>query len=284
MSPIHLTETVRDALQGIEKFIPTAKKIEYIRALLKVGFDCIDIGSFVSPKAVPQMAETAQVIQNLNFTDSKTKAMVLVVNEQGAERATQFPFITDISYPYSVSPTFLQRNLKMDTVQSKKTINSISESVKTSRLNFVVYLSMGFGNPYGDDWSLNLLTDTVREFYKLGIRKMPLSDILGEASPERIFEVYNTLIPPFPDVDFGLHLHTKPTESYAKLESAYEAGVRSFETVLNGLGGCPFAANEMVGNLSTQDFVAFCDKKNIPLNLDRSALAKAIEIASGLTN
>lgn len=284
MSPIHLTETVRDALQGIEKFIPTAKKIEYIRALLKVGFDCIDIGSFVSPKAVPQMADTAQVIQNLNFTESKTKAMVLVVNEQGAERATQFPFITDISYPYSVSPTFLQRNLKMDTEQSKKTINSISESVKTSRLNFVVYLSMGFGNPYGDDWSLNLLTDTVREFYKLGIRKMPLSDILGEASPERIFEVYNTLIPLFPDVDFGLHLHTKPTESYAKLEAAYEASVRSFETVLNGLGGCPFAANEMVGNLSTQDFVAFCDKKNIPLKLDRSALAKAIEIASGLTN
>ncbi|NOU48570.1 MAG: hydroxymethylglutaryl-CoA lyase [Bacteroidales bacterium] len=284
MSTIRITETVRDALQGLPGFISTEKKTAYIQSLLKVGFDCIDIGSFVSPKAVPQMADTCQVIQNLDFTESGSQVMVLVVNEKGAEKAAGIPQINCISFPYSVSPTFLQRNLKLNNQHAIEIVKNIATSAYANRLEFIVYLSMGFGNPYGDDWSLSLLNDTVSAFYQLGIRNMPLSDILGEASPDRIFSVYNTLIPLFPDVDFGLHLHTKPSESFAKLEAAYDAGVRSFETVLNGLGGCPFAADEMVGNLSTQDFIAFCDKKNIPLKINREAFAKAAISGSGLTS
>jgi len=282
MSTIRITETVRDALQGIPGFISTEKKTTYVQSLLKVGFDCIDIGSFVSSKAVPQMADTWQVIQNMDFTGSSSQVMVLVVNEKGAEKAAGIPQINCISFPYSVSPSFLQRNLKQTKQAATDLIRNIATSSYAHRLAFIVYLSMGFGNSYGDDWSLSLLKDTVSEFYQLGIRNMPLSDILGEASPDRIFSVYNNLIPMFPDVDFGLHLHTRPDESYAKLDAAYEAGVRSFETVLNGLGGCPFAADEMIGNLSTQDFIAFCDKKKIPLNLDLTALEHVSTIAKRL--
>lgn len=282
MSEIRITETVRDALQGIEKFIPTAKKIEYAQALLKVGFDCIDVGSFVSPKAVPQMADTEEVISHLNSESLLTPLMVLVVNETGARKAAGFPQITSICFPYSVSPEFLKRNLKMETAKAKETVISLLTLPELDRLEKVIYLSMGFGNPYGDEWSQDLLNETVSGFYEAGVRNMPLSDILGQADPDRIYLVYSSLIPQFPEVDFGLHLHTRPTDSLAKLEAAYEAGVRSFETVSNGLGGCPFAADEMIGNLSTQDFIAFCDQKNIPLTLDRIALEKAILIANTL--
>ena len=228
------------------------------------------------------MADTEQVIHNLDFTESKSKMMVLVVNEKGAEKAAGIPQINRISFPYSVSPTFLYRNLKLNTSHALEIVRNISTAAYATRLDFIVYLSMGFGNPYGDAWNLDLLKDAVSDLYQLGIRIMPLSDILGEASPDRIFSVYNTLIPLYPDVEFGLHLHTKPSESYAKLDAAYSAGVRSFETVLNGLGGCPFAADEMVGNLSTQDFIMYCDTKQIPLTIDRTALEKSIEIAAGL--
>jgi hydroxymethylglutaryl-CoA lyase len=280
MTEIRITETVRDALQGIDKFVPTAKKIEYTHALLKVGFDCIDVGSFVSPKAVPQMADTEVVIGHLGTESDPTPLMVLVVNETGARKAAGFPQITSICFPYSVSPEFLKRNLKMETAKAKEIVISLLTLPELDRLEKVIYLSMGFGNPYGDDWSLDMLTETAAYFYEAGIRNMPLSDILGEANPERIYQVYNTLIPLFPEVDFGLHLHTRPSDSIEKLEAAYEAGVRSFETVTNGLGGCPFAADELVGNLSTQDFIAFCDQKNIPLQLDRAALEKAIRISN----
>ncbi len=281
MSEIQITETVRDALQGIETLIATDKKTEYAQALINVGFDCVDIGSFVSSKAVPQMADTEQVLHNLTFTNGK-RSMVLVVNAKGAAKASRFPHLTEVSYPYSVSPTFLQRNLKISVDDAKETLRLIHETTLKSGLNFVVYLSMGLGNPYGDDWSIQLLTDTVNELYTIGIRNMPLSDILGEASPDRIFEVYNTLIPLFKDVDFGLHLHTKPGVSFAKLEAAFSAGVRSFESVTNGLGGCPFAASKMVGNLSTQQLIQFCDQKGIPLTLNREAYQEAIYLANNI--
>lgn len=282
MSEIRLTETVRDALQGIDTFIPTHKKLAYIDALVKVGFDCLDIGSLVSPKAVPQMSDTEEVIRRIESISDKTRLMVLVVNEKGARKAAEFPQISTIAFPYSVSQAFLKRNLNMDGSKAKETVLSLLFLPELQKLEKVIYLSMGFGNPYGDDWSLDLLTETAAQFSEAGVRNMPLSDILGEANPDRIFQVYSTLIPQFPDVDFGLHLHTKSSESFEKLDAAYEAGVRSFETVTNGLGGCPFAADEMTGNLSTQDFIAFCDQKNIQLQLDRNAFEKAIQIANTL--
>jgi len=282
MKPIRITETVRDALQGIHGNIPIDFKTVYIQSLLNIGFDCVDIGSFVSKKAVPQMADTEQLIQHLDVTKTKSQTMVLVVNEKGAEKAAGIPQINCISFPYAVSPTFLQRNLKLNTQYALEIVRNIATSAYAKRLTFIVYLSMGFGNPYGDDWSLSMLIDTITIFYKLGIRNMPLSDVLGEADPDSIFLVYHTLIPLFPEVDFGLHLHTKPTESFDKLDAAYEAGVHSYETALNGMGGCPFAADNMVGNLSTQDFITFCDKKQIPLKIDRLAFKKSIELADCL--
>lgn len=282
MPAVHLTETVRDALQGIPGFIPTEKKKTYIQSLLKVGFDSIDIGSFVSPKAVPQMADTEILFHEIDFTISKSKTTVLVVNEKGAEKAADFNQIYGITFPYSISPTFLQRNLKLNAEHALEIVRNIATSAYTKRLHFIVYLSMGFGNPYGDDWSMDLLINSITDLYKSGIRNMPLSDILGDAGPDRIFSVYNKIIPMFPDVEFGLHLHTKSSESFDKLDAAYTAGVRNFETVLNGLGGCPFAAEELVGNLSTQEFIRYCDMKEIPLSLDRFALEKTIEIAAGL--
>ncbi len=278
---IKITETARDAMQGLKQFIPTEHKIKYINALLKVGFDTLDTGSFVSPKTIPQMADSGLVLEQLDFPGSSPEIMVLVVNQRGAEQALKHPKVNCISYPFSVSPTFLKRNLNTDELGSLSTVKKIVDTVE-GKLDKVIYLSMGLGNPYGDDWSEDLVVDKASLLYELGIRRMPLSDILGDATPEKIFSTYKKLIAAFPDADFGLHIHTKPSESYSKLEAAWEAGVRSFETVLNGMGGCPTAADEMVGNLSTQDLLVFCSGKNIQTGIDTNALWLAATIGSNV--
>lgn len=278
---IKITETARDAMQGLKPFIPTEQKIKYINALLKVGFDTLDTGSFVSPKTIPQMADTGEVLDQLVFPAKRPEIMVLVVNKRGVEQALQYSQVNCISYPFSVSPTFLRRNLNTDEKGSLQTLKEIM-NLAQGRLDVVIYLSMGLGNPYGDDWSVGMVQEKAGLLYELGVRRMPLSDILGDATPDKIHCVYETIIPAFPDVDFGLHLHTRPSLSYTKLEAAWEAGVRSFETVLNGMGGCPTAADEMVGNLSTQDLLQFCSEKNIQTGIDTEALWEAATIGSSI--
>lgn len=277
---IHITETARDAMQGIKTFIPTERKIAYVNALLKAGFDTVDAGSFVSPKAIPQMADTLELLRSIELPENPPELMVLVVNRRGVEQANQCVRVKSLSYPFSISPTFLKRNLNTDEKNALHTLNGIVEASKPRNFRLVVYLSMALGNPYGDDWSIQMVIDGAAKLYDMGIRHMPLSDILGEATPDRVYEVYEKLIPVFPDADFGLHLHTKPSDSFAKLEAAWEAGVRSYETVLNGLGGCPTAADEMVGNLSTQALLGFCEMKKIPVNINEKALQEAV-MASG---
>jgi len=272
---IKITETARDAMQGIKTFIPTSVKVNYINALLKAGFDTVDCGSFVSGKVIPQMADSTEVISQLVLNEPIPELMALVVNSKGVIKAIETRRINCLSYPFSISPTFLQRNLNTDESGSLKVIKEMLETASGQNFDWVIYLSMALGNPYGDKWSPAMVVEGASKLYDLGIRRMPLSDILGNATPEIIFDVYSQLIGSFPDADFGLHLHTKPSQSHAKLEAAWEAGVRSFETVLNGLGGCPTAAKEMVGNLSTQDLLAFCQVKGIETNVDLMALYEA---------
>lgn len=278
---IRITETVRDALQGLKTFVPTHLKIQYSNLLLRAGFDIVDIGSFVSPRLIPQMADTPEVVQGIAKTAGATRVMTLVVNTKGVEHALNFPVVATLSYPFSVSPTFLKRNLNTSPELALNNLSAMISLAAERDIEWVVYLSMGLGNPYGDPWSTNLVIDTAASLYEIGIRNMPLSDILGLATPETIFNVYEKLIPAFPDVDFGLHLHTKPSDSFNKLEAAWEAGVRSFETVLGGLGGCPTAASEMVGNLNTLSLLQFCSRKNIETRIDEDILQQALMLTSG---
>jgi hydroxymethylglutaryl-CoA lyase len=273
---IRITETIRDALQGIQTYVPTRQKLEYTNLLLRAGFDLLDVGSFVSPKLIPQMADTAELVAGIDKHLSSTRIMTLVVNSKGVEQAMEFPVIEALSYPFAVSPTFLKRNLNTSPELALKNLSSMISLTAGRKINWVVYLSMGLGNPYGDPWSADLVVDAAATLYDLGIRSMPLSDILGLASPETIFDVYEKLIPSFPDVDFGLHLHTKPSESFIKLEAAWDAGVRSYETALGGLGGCPTAASEMVGNLNTLSLLQFCRQKNISTPIDEAILQEAL--------
>lgn len=279
---IHLTETARDAMQGISKFISTDDKIRYINALMQIGFDVVDCGSFVSPKVIPQMADSEQVISSIVKPEKSTGIMALVVNEKGVKQAISNGRVNWLSYPFSVSTVFLRRNLRTDREGALATINKMLEVSSQTKISWVIYLSMGFGNPYGEDWSIGLVTDAAAVLYEKGIRRMPLSDILGEASPDTIFRTLEALHNTFQDADFGLHLHTRASEAFPKLEAAWEAGVRSFETVMNGRGGCPTAADEMVGNLSTQSLLSFLEMKKIPHRLHPEALLEAAKIAAEL--
>ncbi|MCC7318320.1 MAG: hypothetical protein IT219_07275 [Bacteroidales bacterium] len=276
---IKITETARDAMQGIKKNIPAEVKINYINALLDVGFDTVDCGSFVSPRVIPQMADTTQVVQGLNITPTSPEIMALVVNPKGVQHALSVNRINCLSYPFSVSEEFLKRNMNTSEKIALQSLAQMLEMTENTPMDWVVYLSMGLGNPYGDTWSIGKVTDAAGKLMSMGIRRMPVSDILGQATPDTIFNVYSSLRKTFPEVDFGLHLHTLPSQSHQKLEAAWEAGVTSFETVLNGLGGCPTAANEMVGNLSTQDLLSFLQDKNIPCKVKPDSLFPAMEIA-----
>jgi hydroxymethylglutaryl-CoA lyase len=274
---IKITETARDAMQGIKHFIPTEVKIKYINTLLRCGFTTVDCGSFVSPKVIPQMADSLQVIQQLEIPAKSPELMALVVNAKGTQTAIESGRVTCLSYPFSVSPTFLSRNLNTDEASALALVKNMIQITEGKNIDWVIYLSMGFGNPYGDAWSIQKVADSASKLFDLGIRRMPLSDILGEANPDVIYEVYDYLNSNIPEVDFGLHLHTKPSESFLKLEAAHAAGVTSYETVLNGFGGCPTAADEMVGNLSTQDLMRFFDTKNIPTGLNYRSIQEAAQ-------
>ncbi len=274
---IKITETARDAMQGIKYFIPTDVKIKYINTLLRCGFTTVDCGSFVSPKVIPQMADSLMVIKQLELPEKHPELMALVVNEKGTQTAIESGRISCLSYPFSVSPTFLKRNLNTDEAGALVQIRNMMLLTEGRSIDWVIYLSMGLGNPYGDAWSKEKAADSAYQLYKLGVRRMPLSDILGEAKPDTIYKVYEYLIKSFPEVDFGLHLHTKPSESFVKLEAAFEAGVHSYETVINGFGGCPTAADEMVGNLSTQELIHFFESKKIQTGLQSQTIQEAAQ-------
>lgn len=273
---IKLVECPRDALQGLHNFVPTDLKAEYINCLLRVGFDTIDFGSFVSPKAIPQMRDTAEVLGRLDLSSTRSKLLAIVANLRGAQDAVQFPEIQYLGYPFSVSETFQLRNTNATIEESLGRVEEIQEVCSTHGRKMVVYLSMGFGNPYGDPWNVEIVQRWVDRLADMGIRIMALSDTIGVSDPENIRYLFSNLIPPHPDVEFGAHLHTPPSTWYEKVHAAYESGCRRFDTALQGFGGCPMAKDELTGNMATENVVYYFDRAGTDLGLDREALNAAM--------
>jgi len=272
---IKIIETPRDGMQGLSTIIPTAKKIEYINLLLKCGFDTVEVGSFVSPKAIPQMADTAEVLKNLDYLDTQSKIAVLVGNLKGGRMAVEFEQVDEIFYPFSTSPTFLKKNLNTSISEAEKTIDGLQELCVHSGKELVAFLSLAFGDPYGDEWNVDLVYKWVEQLVAKGIKKIPFADTIGDIAPEVIYEVCHQIIGDFPGIEFGLHAHALPGQGKDKIEAAYRCGIRRFDTVIGGLGGCPMTDKELVGNLALETLISWCVQQNIPLHLNKNYLKKA---------
>lgn len=281
MSKIKIIECPRDAMQGIKDFIPTASKVRYIQSLLSVGFDTIDFGSFVSPKAIPQMADTAEVFSKLNLTNTKSKLLAIIANTRGAEDASQYGAIDYLGFPFSISENFQMRNTHKTIAQSVVTLNEIFEIADTSNKEVVVYISMGFGNPYGDPWNVDIVGDWTERLSKMGIKILSLSDTIGSSNPDNINYLFSHLIPKYPNIEFGAHLHTTPSTWFEKVDAAYKAGCRRFDGAIQGFGGCPMAKDELTGNMPTEKLLTYFESmQNLDLNLHNfdSAFREASKI------
>jgi hydroxymethylglutaryl-CoA lyase len=276
---IKLIECPRDAMQGWHNFISTEKKIEYINSLLQVGFDTIDFGSFVSPKAIPQMADTKKVIENLELGNTKTKLLAIVANERGANEAAMFNEITYLGFPFSVSPTFQQRNTNSTIEESLVRVENINNICHQHNKQLVLYLSMAFGNPYNDIYNEEILLQYADEIIQRNINIISLADTVGIATAQQISFACNTLITTYKQVEFGVHLHTLNNNKKEKLEAAVSAGCKRFDGAINGIGGCPMAQNELVGNMDSVFMIDYFKQKNIHINLNEDALAASISLA-----
>ena len=283
MSNVKFIECPRDAMQGIGPFIPTEVKVKYLNQLLKVGFDTIDIGSFVSAKAIPQLADTAEVLSRIDLRGSTSKLLVIVANERGAEEAVKQASVTYLGYPFSISETFQQRNTNTGIEGSWERTARIAELARANGKELVVYISMAFGNPYGDAWSPEVALHWVDRLVKeLGVGIIALSDTVGVARPEDITSMFRALIPALPMVEFGAHLHCTPENWKAKTQAAWDGGCRRFDGAIKGYGGCPMAEDELVGNLQTELFVHYLDDQGIRTGLDLAQLDRCVVEAAGV--
>jgi hydroxymethylglutaryl-CoA lyase len=279
---IKLIECPRDAMQGIHNFIPTTKKIEYINALLGVGFDTIDFGSFVSAKAIPQMADTKEVLKGLNLSATKSKLLAIVANVRGAEEASVYDEITYLGFPFSISETFQLRNTNSTIVQSLKTVDEIKIICSKKNKELVIYISMGFSNPYGDEWNADIANHWITEMVKRNIKIISLADTVGVATPDSISYLFKHVVPEFPNVEFGAHLHTTPDTWREKVDAAYVNGCNRFDGALKGYGGCPMAQDALVGNMPTENLISYFKEKNNPLSLNEASFTKAMKLTSGI--
>lgn len=273
---IKIIECPRDAMQGLHEFIPTEAKIAYINALLRVGFDTIDFGSFVSPKAIPQLKDTAKVLSKLELGDTKTKLLAIIANLRGAKEAILHPEITYLGFPFSISETFQKRNTNKSIQEAFETLKQIQDLCVAEKKELVVYITMAFGNPYGDERSVESIVQSVEQLKAIGVKIISMSDTVGVGNPESIGEVFGKIVPAFPDIEFGLHLHTTPDTYYNKIDAAYTNGCRRFDSVMLGLGGCPMSARELVGNLSTESLLTYFESKKIEVSLDPTLYQKAL--------
>lgn len=277
-------ECPRDAMQGWSHFIPTAEKVKYLNSLLKVGFDVLDAGSFVSPKAIPQMADTRAVLPQLDMDSNSAKLLVIVANMRGTQEAVTFDEVSYIGFPFSVSETFQQRNTNKSIVESLKEVEEMQNLCVQRRKELVVYLSMGFGNPYGDEYSTNIVGEWVRKLAGLGIQTLALSDTVGVASPEDITSLFQDLIPAFPIVNFGGHFHSSTSSWKEKMDAAWRAGCKRYDTAMKGIGGCPMAKDDLVGNMATENVLHWAKAKGMELRIDNNAFEQSIGMAGEIFN
>ena len=279
---VKIIECPRDAMQGIKSFIPTLDKVRYVQALLRVGFHTIDFGSFVSPKAIPQMQDTAALLSALDTTASNTKLLAIIANVRGAKAAAAFEQIDYLGFPFSISENFQMRNTHKTIAQSEVVLKEILDIADRKQKQVVVYLSMAFGNPYGDPWTVDIVGDWAHHLHNMGVQILSLSDTIGSSKPQSISYLFSTLINTYPDIEFGAHLHTHPNTWHEKVEAAYVAGCRRFDGAIKGYGGCPMAKDALTGNMPTEKLLSYFTTHNIDSKLDVLAFESAHNVASKL--
>ena len=275
MQKIKIIECPRDAMQGIKDWIPTEKKVQYIQALLRCGFDTIDFGSFVSPKAIPQMTDTAEVLAQLDLSATESNLLSIVANVRGAEAAVQHPEIQYLGYPFSISENFQMRNTHKTIAQSIDILQEILDLSEANNKEVVAYLSMGFGNPYGDPWNVEIVGEWTERLSEMGVKILSLSDTVGSSTPEIISYLFSNLIPKYPNIEFGAHLHTTPTAWHEKVDAAYKAGCRRFDGAIQGFGGCPMAKDDLTGNMPTEKMLSYFTAEKADTNINTMSFESA---------
>jgi len=275
-----LVECPRDAMQGLHDFIPTRLKAEYINKLLEVGFDTVDFGSFVSPKAIPQLKDTAEVLDLLDLSSTKSSLLAIVANVKGVQNAVLYDQIRYLGYPFSVSETFQRRNTNSGIAESLTTIDDLLTLCEKHNKIAVVYLSMGFGNPYGDEWSNEIVERLTEDLANRGVKIISLSDTIGVSSPDKISYLFPQLVKRFPEIEFGVHLHSTPTSWEEKIDAAYKSGCRRFDSALKGFGGCPMATDSLTGNIATENVISYLQQQGEELNLNMNAWQEAMSLSN----
>ncbi|MFC0185472.1 hydroxymethylglutaryl-CoA lyase [Pseudarcicella hirudinis] len=282
MNQVKIIECPRDAMQGWENQIPTEKKITYLNQLLKVGFDTLDFGSFVSPKAIPQLADTAQVYEKLDLDGTPTKLLAIIANLRGAETALSFEKITYLGFPFSISETFQQRNTNSSIAEAYSLVEKVQNLCQKANKQLVIYFSMGFGNPYRDPYDVEIVANWAEKMANLGIKTIALSDTVGVAETKTISELFSELIPKYPSIEFGGHFHATPDGWRTKIEAAYEAGCRRFDGAIGGFGGCPMAEDELVGNIDTTNLFQFFREKGENTGIDKDRLIDCVKTSTDI--
>ena len=281
-SKIKLVECPRDAMQGIKQFIPTDEKVRYIQSLLGCGFDTLDFGSFVSPKAIPQMVDTAEVLSKLDLSKTNTKLLSIVANVRGAEDAVSHPEVDYLGFPFSISENFQMRNTHKTIAQSVETLQEIFNLADAANKEVVTYISMGFGNPYGDPWDVDIVGEWTEKLAKMGAKILSLSDTVGSSDPETISYLFSNLIPKYPNIEFGAHLHTTPTKWHEKVAAAYESGCRRFDGAIQGFGGCPMAKDDLTGNMPTEKMLSYFTAEKVDSGVNWMAFEASYNKATEL--
>lgn len=275
-----LIECPRDAMQGLHNFVPTDIKIRYLNMLLKVGFDTLDFGSFVSPKVIPQMRDTAEVLAGLDLSETTTQLLVIVASVSGAKIAMRYPQIRYLGFPLSVSETFQMRNTNKSIAEAIEVVKEIQQLCVPHNKQLVIYFSMGFGNHYGDPYDENILGEMTLKMNELGIRIIALADTIGVANPENIKQAFSTLIPAFPHIEFGAHFHSHPRTAIRKIAAAWQAGCKRFDGAIRGFGGCPMAKDELTGNIATEAMIEYFERENIPTCIHYEAFSRALQFST----
>jgi len=280
MNKIKIIECPRDAMQGIKPFIPTERKVDYIQSLLRVGFDTIDFGSFVSPKAIPQMVDTAAVLSQLDLSQTTTKLLAIIANTQGAEMASVHKEIQYLGFPFSISENFQMRNTHKTIAESLITLQEILNITDQTNKEVVTYISMGFGNPYGDPWNVDVVGEWTEKLATMGVKILSLSDTIGSSTPEVISYLFSNLIPKYPNIEFGAHLHTTPDKWFEKIDAAYKSGCRRYDGAIQGFGGCPMAKDDLTGNMPTEKMLSYFTQHKADTNTSPMSFESAYNVAS----